>query len=211
LFIENISEIPLKKALPIIQDRIINKTSYFGIKTLKNPFDFWIYQEIIFQTKPDHIIEIGSYCGGSTLALAHICDNMKKGMVISLDLENCNLDKKVTKHPRIIPIEGDACESFEKVAKIVGSHSNTMIIEDSSHTYEHTLAVLKTFSVLVKPGNFFIVEDSICHHGLNVGPNPGSYEAIETFLAENKDFEADRSWESFLITWNPKGFLKRCR
>jgi cephalosporin hydroxylase len=46
-------------------------------------------------------------------------------------------------------------------------------------------------------------------HGLPVGPNPGPYEAVETFLRENNQFEADRGKESFVITWNPKGYLRR--
>jgi len=68
---------------------------------------------------------------------------------------------------------------------------------------------LRSYSVLIKPGDYLIVEDSICHHGLSVGPEPGPYEAIETFVNENSDFEIDRSRESFLITWNPKGYLRR--
>ncbi|MCP4110518.1 MAG: hypothetical protein GY749_34180 [Desulfobacteraceae bacterium] len=202
-------EMPLKKVLELMQNRVMNETSYFGIKTLKSPIDFWVYQEIIFQTQPDFIIEIGNYCGGSTLALAHICDNLGKGKVIGVDVSHKTVPENVIKHPRIILIQGDACESFEKVTDIVGSNHNVMIIEDSLHTFDNTLAVLRTYSALVKPGNYFIVEDSICHHGLEVGPNPGPYEAVETFLKENKEFESERTRESFFVTWNPKGYLRR--
>jgi len=87
-----------------------------------------------------------------------------------------------------------------------------LVIEDSSHTYDNTLNVLNTYSELIKPGDYFIVEDGICHHGLSIGPKPGPYEAIETFVnSETSDFKIDRSKESFLITWNPKGYLKRTR
>ena len=86
-----------------------------------------------------------------------------------------------------------------------------MIIEDSSHTYENTLNVLKTYNPLVTPKSYFIVEDSICHHGLDDGPNPGPYEAVETFMNESCNFEIDRTKESFFITWNPKGFLKKIK
>ncbi len=208
-YMEDNLETPLKQILAVMQDRVMEETSYFGVKTLKNPIDFWVYQEIIFETLPDFIIEIGNYLGGSALALAHICDNLKKGKVIAIDVLQQNMPETVTKHPRIIPIQGDACQSFEQVARIVGNNTNVMIIEDSSHTFDNTLAVLRTYSGLIKPGSYFIVEDSICHHGLDVGPNPGPYEAVEAFLQENKDFESDRTRESFVITWNPKGFLKR--
>lgn len=143
------------------------------------------------------------------MALAHVCDNLNKGSVVALDIDQKNFPKIVADHPRILRIEGNACQSFEKVKEIVGDDSNVMIIEDSAHTFDNTLEILRTYSVLVKPGNYFIVEDGICHHGLDVGPKPGPYEAVETFLIENNEFELDRSKESFFITWNPKGYLRR--
>jgi cephalosporin hydroxylase len=195
--------------LPIIQERVVWETSYFGVKALKSPLDFWIYQEIISEAKPDVIVEIGNKYGGGTLALAHLCDLLGKGRVIGLDITHDLISEPVKKHPRITLIEGDACENFQRVAALIGVKDRALVIEDSSHTYDNTLNVLRTFSVFTKPGDYFIVEDGICHHGLDVGPDPGPYEAIEAFLAENPEFVADRGKEGFLITWNPKGYLKR--
>jgi cephalosporin hydroxylase len=209
VYMEQNLDMPLSEVLQVIQDRLMTKSTYFGIQTLKNPFDFWIYQEIIIETKPDVIIEIGNYCGGSTLALAHICDLLDRGSVIGLDIAHGKVPDHVRKHPRITFIEGDACRSFKKVRKLIKKDDVVLIIEDSNHTYDNTLRVLDTYSTLIKPGGYFIVEDGIIHHGLDVGPNPGPYEAIETFANENSDYEIDRSRESFLITWNPKGYLKR--
>jgi cephalosporin hydroxylase len=208
-YMEDNLDMPLSKALQVIQDRLMRESTYFGIQTFKSPVDFWIYQEILFEKKPDVIIEIGNKCGGSTLALAHICDLMDSGRVIGLDISHEEVPEQVRKHPRITFIEGDACQSFEKVRKLILKEERVLVIEDSAHTYDNTLRVLRTYSVLIKPGDYFIVEDSICHHGLTVGPEPGPYEAIETFIDENSDFEIDRSRESFLITWNPKGYLQR--
>lgn len=204
-------DLSLREVLQIMQGRIMNQSTYFGIQTLKCPIDFWVYQEILFETKPDFIIEIGNFCGGSTLALAHICDCLGKGRVIGLDLSHERVPGIVRNHPRITLIEGDGCESFTKVRSLIGDTDDVLIIEDSSHTFENTLKVMETYSGLVRPGGYFIVEDGICYHGLEVGPNPGPYEAINAFVGNNGDFEIDRSKESFLITWNPKGFLRRVR
>jgi cephalosporin hydroxylase len=57
-------------------------------------------------------------------------------------------------------------------------------------------------------GGYMIVEDSVINHGL-ARDHPGPYKAIEDFLAENSDFVADREREQFVLTWNPKGYLKR--
>ena len=93
--------------------------------------------------------------------------------------------------------------------KMIKPKDIVLIIEDSSHEYDNTLQILRKYSDLITKGSYFIIEDGICHHGLDVGPDPGPYEAIETFMSETNSFEIDRSKESFLITWNPKGFLKR--
>jgi cephalosporin hydroxylase len=143
------------------------------------------------------------------LALAHLLDNLGWGRVITIDINQEGVPSIVRGHPRITLLQGDACEEFENVRTIVGSEKPVLIIEDSSHTYENTLNVLRKYCSLVTPGSYFIVEDSICHHGLEEGPSPGPYEAIAQFAAENSSFEVDRSKEAFLITWNPTGYLKR--
>jgi cephalosporin hydroxylase len=206
---ENSLDIPLKEILPIIQNRIVTGTTYFGIPALKSPIDSWIYQEILFEIKPDIIVEIGNMYGGSALFLAHICDLIGSGKVLGLDLSHANIHELVKKHPRITLIEGDACNNLEQVKARICQNDKVLIIEDSSHTYENTLNVLRLYSSIVTRGSYFIVEDSICHHGLDVGPDPGPFEAIEAFLKECDDFEIDRSKEPFLITWNPKGYLRK--
>ena len=208
-YMEENLDMPLREVLEIMQERIMNRTSYFGVKTLKSPLDHWVYWELIHETQPDVIVEIGNASGGSTLSLAHLCDLLGKGRVIGIDISHATVPQQVKNHPRITLIEGDACGCFPAVAGLISAADRVLVIEDSSHTYENTLNVLRTYSVLLKPGDYFIVEDSICHHGLSIGPAPGPYEAIESFVNEHGEFEIDRSRESFLITWNPKGYLRR--
>ena len=210
-YLEESLNLSLKETVAIMQERILHSTYYFGVQTFKNPLDFWVYQEMLFELKPDVIIEIGNYYGGSTLALAHQCDLLGKGKVIGLDIIHERIPNIVRQHPRITLIEGDACQTIEQVKRMIDPGDHVLVIEDSSHTYENTLNVMRAYSTLVKPGGYLIVEDSNCHHGLDMGPSPGPYEAIESFMAENNDFAIDRGREGFLITWNPKGFLKRVK
>jgi len=58
--------------------------SWMGVLTVKNPMDMWIYQEIIWEVKPDVIVEIGTYVGGSTLYLAQVLDGLDKGIVVAI-------------------------------------------------------------------------------------------------------------------------------
>lgn len=208
-YLEDALALSLKEIIPVIQDRIMNTSTYFGVKTWKNPMDFWIYQELCYQLQPDIIVEIGNYCGGSTLALAHLCDCLGHGRVIGVDLSHGRVASSVKAHPRITLIEGDACTVFPHVANLAQPEAQVLIIEDSAHTFDNTLHILETYASMIKPGGYFIVEDGICHHGLDGGPFPGPYEAVEAFVAQNLDFVIDRSREGFLLTWNPKGYLRR--
>jgi len=203
---------PLRQILLRMQQRIVGgRNTYFGVPAQKSPLDAWIYQELIHRHQPDVIVEIGNYFGGSLLALAHLCDLTGKGRLIGVDVSHASIYPIVRQHPRITLIEGDACACFEKVRELIEPQERVMVIEDSSHTFENTLQILRTYAPLIAVGDYFIVEDGICWHGLEVGPNPGPYEAIERFLAEDDRFEPDRHQEGFVITWNPKGYLKRLR
>lgn len=211
LFMEENLNLPVSNVLNIIQNRVMNESTYFGVRAAKSPLDFWVYQEILYEMKPDVIIEIGNLYGGSTLALAHFCDLLGNGRVMGLDIDHSKIHTSVRNHQRITLMEGDACELYTTVSALIKKEESVLVIEDSSHTYENTLNVLRKYSQLTKPGHYFIVEDSICHHGLTVGPSPGPFEAVETFVKENSNFTIDRTKEDFFITWNPKGYLKRVK
>lgn len=202
---------PLHKFIRLLSSRIKHESTYFGVRALKNPLDFWMYQEIVFDVKPDVVIEIGTCYGGSTLALAHLQDLIGRGRIIGLDIDHSFVPQVVKDHPRITFITTDACDSFDTVKKLIDENETVLIIEDSSHTYENTLNILRTYHSLVTVGSFFIVEDSILNHGIPSGVKPGPYEAIEQFMEENNDFEIDRSKEAFVVTCNPKGYLKKVR
>ena len=95
------------RLLPIMQERLMQKSKYHGIKTWKNPIDFWIYKEIVFDIQPEFIIEIGLHRGGSTLALAHILDRNDNGDIIGIALSLSLIDEQVRNHDRISLIEGN--------------------------------------------------------------------------------------------------------
>lgn len=203
--------LPTKAVIRLIQTRHEKSTSYFGVQAVKNPLDAWVYQEIIYDLKPDVIVEIGNAYGGGTLSLAHHLDLIGKGIVVAVDIQHDTIAQAVREHRRISLITGDACESFDQVKEFINEGDVVLVIEDSEHTYENTINVLRTYSPIVSPRSYIIVEDSHCRHGLDYGPIPGPYEAIEEFVAENEDFESDRSKESFFITFNPKGYIRRLR
>ena len=183
---------------------------WLGAQALKNPLDLWVYQEIVFETKPELVVETGTYRGGSALYLASLCDLLGVGEVISIDVEPIRDDYPV--HPRVTYLGGRSSTDPDVVEEVRERAAGRpiLVILDSDHSQAHVEAELAVYAPLVPVGSYLIVEDS------NIGRirkdlMPGPLEAIEIFLATNDGFEIDRSREKFLITFNPSGYLKRVR
>lgn len=194
------------------QERIhFAKTSWMGIETLKNPLDAWIYQEILFEVRPDTVIEIGSFHGGSSLYIANVMDAIGHGNVISIEIDPA-LHK--VSHPRIQLLVGDSTKN-EMVKKVweICQDKKVLIIHDGNHDSAVVLADLNHYSPLVTKGSYFIVEDGIIDLFTSedaIGsPHPGPLAAITEFLANHPEFAADQERERYMITYNPSGFLKK--
>ena len=69
------------------ESEAVDGPDWLGAQALKNPLDLWVYQEIMVETRPELIVETGTYRGGSALFLASICELLGTGEVISIDIE----------------------------------------------------------------------------------------------------------------------------
>ena len=192
-----------------LSDAWIHAT-WLGAQALKNPLDLWVYQEIVFETRPELIVETGTFRGGSALYLASLCDLIGSGDVVSIDIEPERAD--YPRHPRITYYGGRSSTDpriLEEVSALAGGR-RTLVILDSDHTQAHVEAELAAYAPLIPVGCYMIVEDS------NIGRirkdlMPGPFQAVEAFLASTDEFEIDRGREKFLITFNPGGYLRRVR
>lgn len=184
-------------------------TNWLGVKTTKCPLDMWVFQEIIVETKPDLIIESGSFVGGSALFMAEICDSIKKGNIVSIDINKANFPK----HNRIKFLTGSSLdpEIIEQVKKeIRNKEQKVMVNLDSDHTKNHVLQEMKIYGELVSKGCYMIVEDTnINGHPVLSDFGDGPMEAVNEFLKDREDFVVDKDREKFLLTFNPNGYLKK--
>ncbi|HOV13743.1 MAG TPA: CmcI family methyltransferase, partial [Spirochaetota bacterium] len=155
-----------------------HKITYKGIKAIRCPFDYVIYQMIINEIKPDLIIEIGTNIGGGALYLADLLNNIGRGMVHTIDIIK-QYDPIIENHPRIkIFTEGFENYSLENTK----GFDKILIIEDGSHTYKDTLSALEKFAHLVNKDSYFIVEDGILNNlGLGKEYEGGPIRAIKEF------------------------------
>ena len=185
------------------------KTFWFGVPVYKCPQDLWIYQEIIWELRPDIIIECGTADGGSALFMASILDLINNGDVITIDIED-RPDRP--KHKRITYLVGSSTsdEVLEKVRWLIREEDSVMVVLDSDHSKAHVLDELFRYGKLVTRGSYLIVEDTNIN-GHPVAPyfGPGPMEAVEEFLKKNQNFAVDKGKEKFLLTFNPKGYLRK--
>lgn len=184
--------------------------SWFGHQLLKCPLDVWIYQELLVRTRPDIVVETGTWCGGSALYMATVLDQIGHGRVITIDI-----DPKPDRpeHPRIRYLTGSSTDPqiLSQVGDAVGT-DRALVILDSDHSAAHVHQELLAYRRFVQVGDYLIVEDTNVN-GHPVWPEygPGPMEAIDKFLSENDEFVIDARCERFLMTLNPQGYLRRVK
>lgn len=186
-----------------------HKITYKGIQAIKAPFDYVIYQMIIFDEKPDLIIEIGSNKGGAALYYADLLNLIGKGELHTIDINP--IESEIVKaHPRI-KIFSDGWQNYD--LNLAKGFEKVLIIEDASHEYKQTIDTLRKFWPLVTVGSYLIVEDGIVNAlGIEKDYNGGPLKAIYEFMEENKNFIIDRKWCDMFgknATFNVDGYLKR--
>ncbi len=193
------------------KDIVIKQVTWMGTPIFKNVLDAWIYQEIIYEIQPDVIIEIGSGYGGSTKYFANLLDIIDKGKVISIDIDRSLYH---VEHKRITALTGSSSDP-EIIATVAQACENktVLLIQDGDHRRQQVSEDLENYSKLISLNSYFIVEDGIVdlfHHGDSLGfQEDGPLAAVEEFLKHHPEFMIDSTRERYLITYNPKGFLKR--
>jgi cephalosporin hydroxylase len=192
----------------------LHSIDWMGIPTRKLVTDVWVYQEILFETKPDLIIEIGSLCGGSTLFFAQMLELIGNGEVLSIDISH---EYFMADHPKIRKITGD-CSNTDVVEQVkeLSKGKRVMVIHDGDHTAQAVERDLKLYAPLVTPGMYLIIEDGIVDLLNPISKTGQAYssggplKATRKFLREmGSQFELDMRRERFILTTNPKGYLIR--
>ena len=193
---------------PKEQGLIFTRTFWMNVACEKCPLDLWIFQEIIAELRPDLIIETGTRFGGSALFMAHILDLLGKGEVLTIDIDN-SIPRPP--HPRITYVHGSSVDTA-LIESLLSERRDEvrLVVLDSDHSKGHVLQELDLLASYVSVGSYLIVEDT------NINGHPtfptfgeGPYEAVAEFLEAHKEFAVDETREKFLLTFNPRGYLRR--
>jgi cephalosporin hydroxylase len=199
---------------------------WMGRPIIQYPQDMIAMQEILWDVRPDLIIETGIARGGSLIFSASMLELLGgDGLVVGVDLDIREHNRvEIERHPlskRIRMIQGSSVDEsvVGQVQGYVEGRSTVLVMLDSNHTHEHVLSELKLYSPFVTLGSYVIVYDTIVeqmpddmypNRPWRRGDNP--LTAVKEFLAQNNDFEVDREVEEkLLITVAPGGYLRRIK
>jgi len=215
--------------------------SWMDRPIIQYPQDIVAMQELIFEVKPDLIIETGIAHGGSLvfsaslLALLDMTDAIETGTtinpaqstrkVLGIDIDiRAHNRAAIEAHPmasRIQMIQGSsiAPDIIEQVKQIAKNYSRILICLDSNHTHDHALAELEAYASLTSVGSYCVVFDSVIEDMPDElfpdrpwGQGNNPKTAVWEYLKTHTEFEIDQSIHNkLLITVAPDGYLKRVK
>ncbi|MBN8418600.1 MAG: cephalosporin hydroxylase family protein [Verrucomicrobia bacterium] len=203
--------------------------SWMGRPIIQFPEDLVRVQEMIFQLKPDVILETGVAHGGSLIFYASLFEAMRcKGRVIGIDIEIRPHNRaEIEAHPlfdRITLIEGSSVdtETLQKAHALIAPGQKVLVILDSNHLRDHVRAELEAYCDLVCPGSYIVATDGVMREVADIprgtpswiDDNPSTAarefaEAHPEFELTEPPFTFNESTLDFQITHWPGAWLRR--
>ncbi|MCZ8183114.1 MAG: cephalosporin hydroxylase family protein [Beijerinckiaceae bacterium] len=222
-----------------MRKKYVYNFDWLGRPIIQYPQDMWAVQELIWQVKPDLVIETGIAHGGSLilsasiLAMLDYCDAMAAGTtldprqtkrkVIGIDIDirphnRAALDAHPLR-PMLHLVEGSSisAETVAAVKAAAAGHKTIMVFLDSMHTHAHVLAELEAYAPMVSKGSYCVVFDSFVEDmpadlfpDRPWSPGDNPMTAMREYLEKHPEFVTDKSIEGrLMVTVAAQGFLKR--
>ena len=204
--------------------------SWLGRPIIQYPQDIIAMQEIIWQVKPDLIIETGIAHGGSLIFSASILELIAsctghEGEVLGLDIDiRAHNRAAIEAHPmykRISMIEGSsiAPDIIAQVYEKAKGKQRILVCLDSNHTHDHVLAELEAYAPLTSVNSYCVVFDTLiedmpdnAYPDRPWGKGNNAKTAVWEYLKTHDEFQIDATIHNkLLITVAPDGYLKRVR
>jgi cephalosporin hydroxylase len=198
--------------------------TWMGRPAIQLPQDIMAMQELIWEVKPDLIIETGIAHGGSLVFNASILELIgnPKARVLGIDIDIRPHNRAaIEAHPmkkRIDMIQGSSIssETLDAVHTYAKDFTRPLVILDSNHTHAHVLEELRLYAPFVKHGSYLVVMDTAVEWVSKElagdrpwGPGDNPMTAMDAYLKESDRFVIDHGISDKLgITVAPRGFLK---
>ena len=199
--------------------------TWLGLPVIQTPTDIVILQEIVWDAKPDVIVETGVARGGSMILAASLLEMAGGGQVIGVDIDiRAHNRAAIEEHPlarRVRLVEGSSTDpgTVAAVRREIGAAERVMVILDSHHSHDHVRAELEAYAPLVTLDQYLVVADTIIEdlpeqthrpRPWGVGDNPRT--ALDEYLKTTDAFELDDFISARqLVASSPGGYLRRVR
>ncbi len=198
--------------------------SWMGRPIIQLPQDMMAMQEIVWQVKPDLIIECGIAHGGSILYYASLLELQGHGEVLGIDIDIRPHNREaIEAHPmskRVRMIEGSSIDAdIAAQVQAMAAGKKVIVVLDSNHTHAHVLKELQLYAPLVSVGSYCVVMDTVVEdmpadffpdRPWGHGDNPKT--AVWEYLKDDDSFEIDYQLQhKLLVTVAPDGYLRRVR
>ena len=202
--------------------------AWMGRPIIQLPDDLIRLQELIWQMKPDVIIETGVAHGGSLIFHASLLQIIGHGRVIGVDIEvrphNRTAIEAHKLAPRITLIEGSSVApgTVEQVKSLIAPGEHVLVILDAKHTKDHVLAELTAYSPLVNIGSYILACDGIMElvDGAPRSEQDWSWnnprQAARQFVEQHPDFRLEEPKLPFCegiatarVSYWPDSYIKR--
>lgn len=202
--------------------------SWLGRPVIQLPEDLIRIQELIYELKPDIIIETGVAHGGSLVFYASLCAAIGKGRVLGIDIEIRPHNRvAIEQHvlSRLITlVEGSSVDPavVDEVSAFIGQDQTVLVLLDSNHSLAHVASELECYSPFVTPGSYIVVCDGIMKQVAGAPRSSDDWtwnnpiSAVHQFLAEHSEFELhEPQWpfnEGFIserVSYWPQAYLRR--
>lgn len=219
--------------------RYVYNFDWLGRPIIQYPQDMVAVQELIWQVRPDVVVETGIAHGGSLILSASILamldydDAVTQGEVLDPTAPKravVGVDIDIRAHnraaieghamaSRIRMVEGSSVEAdtIAAVKAHVPEGSKVLVFLDSMHTHDHVIGELNAYATLATPGSYCVVFDTFVED-----MPPAFFEdrpwdvgnnpmtAVDAWLPDHPEFEIDRAWDhKLMVTVARGGFLKR--
>lgn len=189
------------------------RAKWLGVEVFQYPTDLAVLQRLIWETRPDFVVETGTAEGGSAVFYASILELLDHGEIISIDIDHSSAKRNLSSHPlahriRLLTCDSSSPLAATRVREIVGPDSKLHVFLDSDHHRAHVLHELRNFEGLVKVGDYVVVFDTKLEGAWEWrGDNPAI--AVREFVSSDKNWIVDRSWEKLGATFGREGILRR--
>jgi cephalosporin hydroxylase len=207
----------------VTRHRYTYNFTWLGRPVIQLPQDLLAVQEIVWQVRPDLIVETGIAHGGSLVHSASLLELLGgEGLVVGIDVAiRAHNRQAIEAHPlakRIHLLEGSSTDLVvaATVRELARGRRAVLVLLDSDHTHAHVLRELELYAPLVTRGSYLIVFDTLIEdlpaelfEGRRWGKGNNPKTAVWQFLKTTDRFTIDdRLAGKLLLTCAPDGYLR---